>query len=239
MKNKILIAVFTILSITLIGGLGLYFYNKSNKTPIRTDYTKIDLGTTSKLMIVAHPDDEMLWGGSKLIEDDYLVVCITCGNNKKRVLEFTTVIKRTNDKYIMLNYPDKTNGMKDDWSTCKEDIYEDIENIYNLKDWEEVVTHNPEGEYGHIHHIMTSQIVSDIVSKDKLIYFGKYYSKRAYKALEEKPPFLEANVLNEKKEILKMYESQSVIINYFTQMFPHEEFKTYIEWQELYNEENR
>ena len=28
------------------------------------------------LMIVAHPDDETLWGGAHLIEDNYYVVCV-------------------------------------------------------------------------------------------------------------------------------------------------------------------
>ena len=36
------------------------------------------------LMIVAHPDDETIWGGSHLINGNYTVLCITNGNNKKR-----------------------------------------------------------------------------------------------------------------------------------------------------------
>ena len=29
------------------------------------------------LMIVAHPDDETIWGGSHLLKGHYLVVCLT------------------------------------------------------------------------------------------------------------------------------------------------------------------
>lgn len=36
------------------------------------------------LMIVAHPDDETIWGGSHLINGNYTVLCITNGNNKKK-----------------------------------------------------------------------------------------------------------------------------------------------------------
>ena len=36
------------------------------------------------LMIVAHPDDETIWGGSHLLKGHYLVVCLTNGNNEKR-----------------------------------------------------------------------------------------------------------------------------------------------------------
>lgn len=39
------------------------------------------------LMIVAHPDDETIWGGSHLINGNYTVLCITNGNKKKRIYE--------------------------------------------------------------------------------------------------------------------------------------------------------
>jgi hypothetical protein len=65
------------------------------------------LERSDKLMIVAHPDDEMIWGGSHLIDDDYQVVCITCGKSPIRNKEFKEAIGETNDKFIMLGYPDK------------------------------------------------------------------------------------------------------------------------------------
>ena len=40
------------------------------------------------LMIVAHPDDEAIWGGSHLMNGNYTVLCITNGNNKKRKKTF-------------------------------------------------------------------------------------------------------------------------------------------------------
>ena len=44
----------------------------------------------TKLMIVAHPDDELIFGGAELIKHgpDYKVVCITNKNNKIRSSEF-------------------------------------------------------------------------------------------------------------------------------------------------------
>ena len=41
-----------------------------------------------KLMIVAHPDDETLWGGGKLFKDRYFVVCLTNGYHSRRANEF-------------------------------------------------------------------------------------------------------------------------------------------------------
>ena len=36
-----------------------------------------------------------------------------------------------------------------------------------------------------------------------------------------------------------MYESQNCIFDMFPQMFPHEDYKTYDEWQAIIDEENR
>jgi LmbE family N-acetylglucosaminyl deacetylase len=40
---------------------------------------------TNKLMIVSHPDDEVIFGGSALLEEEgWRVVCLTNGNNPLR-----------------------------------------------------------------------------------------------------------------------------------------------------------
>ena len=86
-----------------------------------------------KLMIVAHPDDESFWGGAHLLEDDYLVVCITCGPAKRRVEEFKKAMAITKDEYIMLGYPDVTKGKRDDWSKVHKKIKADLDKIINYK----------------------------------------------------------------------------------------------------------
>ena len=56
-------------------------------------------------MFVAHPDDDLLWGGRHLIEEKYLVVCMTRGNDPVRSAEFKSVMKATGDKYLILFLP--------------------------------------------------------------------------------------------------------------------------------------
>ena len=236
MKKKVVLTII-IISILIVILASVFFLIK--KDSVKTDYKKMKLDGNEKLMIVAHPDDEILWGGSRLIEDDYVVVCITCGKVPKRVKEFQSVMEKTGDKYIMLDYPDKVAGKRSDWKEYYDDITKDIENIYKLKDWDEIVTHNPDGEYGHIHHVMTNKIVTDVVDKENLIYFGKYYSKNKMEELATKPPRIDEDILEKKIEILKMYESQDFIFDMFPQMFPHEDYKTYDEWQAIIDEENR
>ena len=227
-KNKKIIITGLIILIILLSGCIIYMHNTYQ---IHPNFQKINLKGYNKLMIVAHPDDETLWGGKALIEDDYLVVCITCGKVKSRVFEFVNVMHTTNDKYIMLGYPDKTNGERDNWDTVYEDITKDLKKIIKLKDWELIVVHNPEGEYGHIHHKMISNIVTDIVeNKDILYYFGKYYSKKTIRDHYDELVSMSEKTLNTKKKIIGMYHTQDFIQTSFDQMFPYENWVPYTEW---------
>ena len=192
------------------------------------DYTTIDLTGIEKVMIVAHPDDETIWGGAHLLEDNYLVVCITCGENRKRTEEFKKVMKESKNKYIMLNYPDRIKGRRDNWQTSKPLIIEDIEKILSLKEFDLIVTHNPKGEYGHVHHIITSSIVTYLSPKEKLIYFGKYYTKK--KSESNLLPKISDELLEEKLKLISIYKTQGFIENAFVQMFPYENWVSYKEW---------
>lgn len=192
----------------------------------------INIEGIDKLMIVAHPDDEMLWGGGSLIKEDYLVVCITCGNNIVRNYEFINVMNKTNDKYILLGYPDKEKkSMRSKWKRQYKNIEEDLKTIINLKNWKLIVTHNPDGEYGHIHHKMTSKMVtSEVDDKNKLYYFGNFYKKRDIKNIIDELIPLEGNILKEKEEMLGIYQSQSFYQFRYQHMIPFENWIRYDEW---------
>lgn len=232
MKKKQIIMIIVGISIILVA-LGFCFYNEKRPIKVDKDFSKINLEKVDKVMFVAHPDDDALWGGDHLIKDgdNYLVVCITCGNVKKRVDEFTTVMDKTKSQFVMLGFPDKTNGKKDNWDTVKANIKSDIEEILNLKDWKLVVTHNPEGEYGHIHHIMTNEMVTESANKDKLMYFGKYYKKNDLDNYKDSMSELTEEDYQQKYELLADYESQkTVVYDMFGHMIPYENWISYEDW---------
>ena len=126
---------------------------------------ELDLKDASKLMIVAHPDDETIWGGAHLLDRGYLVVCLTDGYNKKRASEFNEAVKASGNTPLILDYPDKVNFKRADWSEITDDIEADIELIMSAKHWDIAVTHNPKGEYGHIHHKKTNAITVNAFNK--------------------------------------------------------------------------
>lgn len=228
--KKVLFKVAVLTLLALLSTYTIYRYAMNSKVYVDKDINHVKLEGISKLMIVAHPDDEMIWGGSHLIDDDYLVVCVTCGSKRNRVIEFKKMIKKTGDRYLMLGYPDKTNGQRDNWASVYEDIYQDLKNIINYKEWDLIVTHNPDGEYNHIHHKMTNSMVTDITDHRKLYYFGKYYKKGDIPS--DLMQISNKNLTLKKEELIPVYSSQKSVIEGLTHMIPYENWVTYDEWYE-------
>lgn len=223
MKMKNLL--FIILGIIIVPVIAVICLTSRN---LDADIKRIDLSKVDNLMIVAHPDDELLWGGAHLIRDNYLVVCITCGTNATRDNEIRAVLDETGDELLKLGYPDKVFGKRSDWKNDKEKIFEDLKKIISLKKWNSIVTHNLEGEYGHEHHIMTHQITTDAYNdlgiKTDLYFFGKYYSKKKIAKLMELPERIPEKELKKKKELIELYKSQSFIKTTFDHMFEYEDW---------------
>ncbi len=187
---------------------------------------EIKKGDYNKLMIVAHPDDEMLWGGAHLLDGGYYVVCLTRGYDKERKAEFEEILELTGNDGIILSYPDKVLFRRDDWKYVIDDIRKDIESIVEAKDWELIVTHNKAGEYGHKQHKKTNRIVTQVCSEDnysdKLFYFGKYYRRVILGDYEDELTRISDDKLEQKQEILKVYESQKDAIEGLSHMNPYE-----------------
>lgn len=220
---------YIILGILILFG-GISSFDKYNKVINREIIDKVNLENVDKLMIVAHPDDETIWGGKHLLEDDYFILCLTNGDNQTRKDEFMKIIQQTNNKGLILDYPDKTNGKRDNWSKVKDDIKRDIQYILEKKNWKLIVTHNPDGEYGHIHHQMTSKIVTNqnYIDKNKLMYFGKYYKKKNKPDDLEK---IETNDLEKKLELTKIYSSQKKVMEHLEHMMIHENWVKAEDWR--------
>lgn len=195
-------------------------------------FDQINFAEYDKIMIVAHPDDETIWGGMHLLQDKYFVICLTNGNNKVRANEFMNVLKNTASFGIILDYPDKVNGKKDNWATYKNKIRNDLYYVLSKHSFNLIVTHNPDGEYGHIHHKMTNSIVTKIQENlhatDKLYYFGKYHKKNS--AYLPMTPTYDAKLLEEKNNLLKLYSSQKKVCKHLQHMFPYEYWISYQDW---------
>lgn len=214
----------------------LLFHQKYDATKIKSpfikkeDLDKMDLSNVDNLMIVAHPDDETLWGGVELMNENYLVLCITNGklSGNVRYKEMNRVMEKTNDKCIILSYPDAYKRKRINWEKVgvSDYIKSDIETVLTYKKWKKIVTHNPQGEYGHIHHKLTSKFTTELynkdINKDNLYYFAKYYDKNHIYKVKDQLPQLSQEQVEKKMDLLDIYESQTGAFIKYGQMIKYE-----------------
>ena len=219
--------LFFLLTVFLCGACRAAYVTGARSGHVTTrELDSLQLEDCTKLMVVAHPDDETLWGGAHLLDGKYFVVCLTDGYNKVRRQEFLNAIKESGNKGLILRYPDKVHGERSNWVGDKKDIIKDLDTILTYKHWNMVATHNPEGEYGHIHHQMTSQLVTQEYYRNyqinNLSYFGKYYKKKVLSDIADSLPRISAKSESAKRELLLNYKSQKKVENMFAHMIPYE-----------------
>ena len=182
----------------------------------------------NKLMIVAHPDDELIFGGAELIKygPEYKVVCLTNKSNKTRSKEFEFVMKKLKvGSWEMFDHEDDLHNPPERYN---------IESILLSKRWKKIVTHNPIGEYGHPQHKAVFDFIKEYIDKiileDILYIFSKSDKK------------LNPDILNKKKKLLELYNSEKDIIfqilNNNGDWFKSNSNTNYIEYESItkYNE---
>ena len=228
---------------------GQYFNNKGQMEKNATKYDsettegqvtkemldELPLSNCTKLMVVAHPDDETLWGGAHLTEGGWFVVCLTNGYNEVRKNEFYEVIKEFGCEGMILSYPDLlANGQRSTWTTECTSIAKDLNTVLKYKHWGMVATHNPNGEYGHIQHKMTSKLVTEEFYKTywgtNLYYFGNWYSARRLPTMEDSLRKVPEAALEKKLEALKLYTSQKGAVASSIHMAEYENWIRATEW---------
>ena len=130
------------------------------------------------IMIIAHTDDELLWGWKDLeYETDWLVICVFQqynfkGADTQRLKRFNSFKKSSeiyNFKYILLDFIDNPNDKLVNYSIQNDMKKKIIENL--PKEYNKIVTHGPEGEYGHYHHkivlyLLTLLFIHQFVDKE-------------------------------------------------------------------------
>ncbi len=148
-----------------------------------------------KLMLVAHPDDESIFGGAALLrEQGWKVICLTNGNDQTRSKEFHKAMKLVGAAYEIWDYPDIYTGSFDEQL-----VGMDLRKVISNQRWSRIVTHNLCGEYGHSQHKSLSKILHD-QGLDHLYVFD---------TSNDVIPF---HLLQKKLKLLSIYKSQLFVI---------------------------
>jgi LmbE family N-acetylglucosaminyl deacetylase len=161
------------------------------------------------LMLVAHPDDEALFGFHDLFYNDVTVICFTNGTNTRRRTEFELSARTFGFKGHMLNYRDSEH---DNWSRLSNDtvLRRDLYPIVVANEFDRVVSHGADGEYGHIQHKRVHSIAQATATFLKLPFAD--FASRWHLGYSKE-------LIEAKKRIPDIYASQKGIVlrymNYF------------------------
>jgi len=136
-------------------------------------------GTPTHVMIVAHPDDETLFGGQELLNGDaWHVVCLTNCGNIARANRFRLAMAFAGATCDIWDYPDRPGWSRDAasaesaWQPLLGALKERLTGVLTCRTPRRVVTHNRDGEYGHIHHKMVHEIVRNLADPARIEVFA-------------------------------------------------------------------
>ena len=146
---------------------------------------------SDKLMIIAHPDDESIFAGTTLLnENGWKVVCVTCGYDNTRRKEFEKAMKFAGveqyEIWDLLSGRIKFN---------QEEITPLLNRVLKEKIWNKILTHNSKGEYGHIQHEEVHNFVHSLIGDVFYMFEASNFK-------------IDNKIHRAKLELLKIYESQ-------------------------------
>jgi len=122
------------------------------------------------IMVVAHPDDEFIFGGEALLRKpaDWYVVVVTHGPGAPgadplRQLEFIESMQAIGipeGQYEMLDFPDGKHQLG--WDRAK--LLRRVQSIMRRYGMTTVASHNAEGEYGHPQHRLCHETLLPVLT---------------------------------------------------------------------------
>lgn len=130
--------------------------------PRYTEYTIRVRGSSipRRLMVVAHPDDEVLWGHRYLSDSpgSWKVICLTCATDEGRVAEFSKAMQLLGiSHYELWDHENSVLG----WRIHPNAVAR-LQREAKLGKYTAIVTHSAIGEYGNLQHMALHRAMRSI-----------------------------------------------------------------------------
>lgn len=173
---------------------------------------KINYSKNNYIVVVAHPDDEILWASSIIKNAKKVIICFGKTSSEMISEGRKGFSIKAPKNFFFLNIPEPNDitfdyfpikSQTSDNNSYLSHFYSNIKEILlELIDSKIVYTHNQWGEYGHLQHIEVNKIVDYICQKKKLKLkvFGYYHFRTIFRRNHF---FKKYNVKVEKKEVSK------------------------------------
>lgn len=130
--------------------------------------TELKLKQGKALVIVAHPDDEVIWMGGAIMRNprvDWTVYSLCRSSDTDREPKFRRVSNLLRATPIISDLEDEdVMSVKESVPVIKDLISGNIQGRFNY-----VFSHGQNGEYGHIRHLGVHRAVSDLFAENKLL----------------------------------------------------------------------
>ena len=151
-------------------------------------------------MIVAHPDDEALFGGAELLTypEEYKVVAVDEYHNEVRRAEFISSMQ-----FIGITDSEHWSGFKGGEDYHREKLIYELLRVLRERKYKKIVTHNKQGEYGHPRHRALHDVLNHL--RPELLWQFDKGSNR-----------LPQDLLLKKRDLLKVYGSQRDVLDWFS-----------------------
>jgi LmbE family N-acetylglucosaminyl deacetylase len=122
----------------------------------------------SVAIIIAHPDDEILWAGGTILSHPTwkcFIVCLCRGNDTDRAPKFVQSLKALNAEGIMGDLDDGPEQFPQD----EDEVAGLIINLLPPVHYDLIITHHPNGEYTrHVRHEETGKAVMTLCQTGKI-----------------------------------------------------------------------